>query len=74
MRLKQPFAPVRGEASAFQYGIVAGVVKSDRQPPSSSAAEIILNLFDPVAEQVYIDETGAKPFYSFYLDEVDPIP
>jgi hypothetical protein len=73
VRLKKPFAPVQGKTGAFQYGIVAGVIKSDRQHPSSAAAEIILTLFDPAAEQVYTDETGAKALYSFYLDEIDPI-
>lgn len=68
VRLKQPFYPLPG-SSAYEYGIVEGVIGSAGD--GRSPAEILLNLVDPDSHSIYTDRLGARALYSFYPEEVE---
>jgi hypothetical protein len=65
VRLKQPFRPTATAIKAYNYGIVAGVVKDP------GGAQILIRLYDLDRASVYVDPLNVEAIYGFRPEELD---
>ncbi|MBD2155955.1 hypothetical protein [Leptolyngbya sp. FACHB-16] len=65
VRLKQLFRPSLISTQSYRFGIVVDIVSTFYN------AEVLVYLYDPNTEAIYIDETGIQAIYSFQLEEIE---
>lgn len=65
IRLKQLFRPSLMSTQSYRFGIVVDVISTFYN------AEVLVYLYDPNTETIYIDEAGTQAIYSFELDEIE---
>lgn len=75
VRLKQPFKPEPDCLEEYRYGVVIGLVETDRDStgaqPRSRLSEVILQLYNPETAIVYTDGFGTRPMFYFRIDELE---
>jgi len=65
VRLKQPFRPTATEIKAYNYGIIAGVVKD------ASGTQVLIRLYDLANASIYVDPFNIEAIYGFCPEELD---
>lgn len=71
VRLKQPFQPEPDSDRTYNYGIIAGIVWSEDASPPSPPVEIVLCLYNPDTQKIYIDSSGLQALYAFRPNELE---
>jgi len=67
VRLKQLFKPSLSSVQAYRFGIVVDVLSNFYN------AEVLIHLYDPDTDSIYVDETGVQAIYSFQSEELEPV-
>ncbi|MBE9102202.1 hypothetical protein [Vacuolonema iberomarrocanum] len=72
VRLKQPIRPALSNAKFYLYGIVIKIMATDPEAIAQAAdTEVLVQLYDPQANEVYVDELGTQAIYCFRKDELE---
>ena len=72
VRLKQPIRPALNTARLYFYGIVIKVMATEPDAiAQTSKTEVLVHLYDPRLNEIYVDEQGDQAIYSFQKDELE---
>ena len=72
VRLKRPIRPALSNARFYLYGIVIKIMATDPEAITQAAdTEVLVQLYDPQANEVYVDEWGTQAIYYFRKDELE---
>lgn len=72
VRLKQPIRPKLNHARFYLYGIVIKIIPTDTDMVSQySRTDVLVNLYDPRTNEIYVDDMGVQAIYCFRRDELE---
>ena len=72
VRLKQPIRPALNTARFYLYGIVIKVMATEPDAIAQPAkTEVLVHLYDPRFNEIYVDEQGVQAIYCFRKDELE---